>query len=65
MASYTFMLDPRSYPGAEAGAALLRIRSDTWVPAEVDPAQIDRRAGRAVWRAARRGVVFRGNTFAK
>jgi hypothetical protein len=44
MAGYTFTLDPRSYPGAEAGAALLRITSDTWVPAEVDPAQLDRRA---------------------
>jgi hypothetical protein len=43
MASYTFTLDPRSYPTG-ADAILLRIQSDTWVPAEADPAQIDRRA---------------------
>jgi hypothetical protein len=44
MASYTFTIDPRSYPDARAGAVLLRIRSGAWVPAKADPAQIDRRA---------------------
>jgi hypothetical protein len=44
MAGYTFTIDPRNYPNTGAGAILLRIRSGAWVPAKVDPAQIDRRA---------------------
>jgi hypothetical protein len=43
MAGYTFTIDPRNYPDAGAGAILLRIRSGAWVPAQADPAQIDRR----------------------
>ena len=44
MADYTLIIDPRVYPNAAAGAMLLRLRSDTWVPAKADPAQVDRRA---------------------
>jgi hypothetical protein len=44
MAEYTLTIDPRVYPNAAAGAMLLRLRSDTWVPAKADPAQVDRRA---------------------
>jgi hypothetical protein len=44
MAEYKLTIDPRVYPNAAAGAVLLRLRSDTWVPAKADPAQVDRRA---------------------
>jgi hypothetical protein len=44
MTGHTLTIDPHAYPNVAAGAMLLRIRSDTWVPAKADPAQLDRRA---------------------
>jgi hypothetical protein len=55
MGEYTLALDPRRYSAAAPDALLLRIRSDTWVPAQADPAQIDRRT---------LGVQFGGLTIA-
>jgi hypothetical protein len=44
MAEYTLTIDPRAYPRQSASALLLRIRSDTWMPAKADPALVDQRA---------------------
>jgi hypothetical protein len=43
MADYSLIIDPRAYPSPADGALLLRIHSDTWVPARADSAQIDQR----------------------
>jgi hypothetical protein len=51
MAGYRFTLDPRGQPAAGTGTFLLRIASTPWVPAESDPAQVDKR---------RLGVQFGG-----
>jgi hypothetical protein len=44
MTSYSLTIDPRVYHISADGALLLRIRSDTWVPAQADRSQIDRRS---------------------
>jgi hypothetical protein len=51
MAGYRFTIDPRGQPPPATGTYLLRIASQSWVPAESDPAQIDQR---------RLGVQFGG-----
>jgi hypothetical protein len=51
MAGYRFTLDPRGQPAPSTGTFLIRIASKAWVPAESDPAQIDKR---------RLGVQFGG-----
>jgi len=43
MTGYALTIDPRVYPNATPGALLLRLRSNTWVPAKAEPAQVDRR----------------------
>jgi hypothetical protein len=43
MQSYTIEIDPSRYGESQAPAMLLRMQSQPWVPAEVDPSQIDRR----------------------
>jgi hypothetical protein len=52
---YTIMIDPRSVPAPAGGSLLLRIQSDTWIPARDDPSQHDRR---------QLGVLFGGITIA-
>jgi hypothetical protein len=44
MTDYVLAIDPRRYSTLSSGSIVLRIRSDTWMPAKADPAQIDRRA---------------------
>lgn len=44
MASYSLPIDPALLDPSGTGSFLLRVESDTWVPAAVDPAQHDRRA---------------------
>lgn len=41
--SYTLRIDPRSYIGIPGKTVLIRIQSDTWIPARDDPQQHDRR----------------------
>jgi hypothetical protein len=43
MTSYRFTIDPRGQTPPATGAYVLRIFSKPWVPAQVDPAQIDQR----------------------
>jgi hypothetical protein len=43
IAGYRFTIDPRGQPAPPTGTYLLRIASPAWVPAQVDPAQIDQR----------------------
>ena len=44
MAGYSLTLDPRNYPASTTGSALLRLQSETWQPAQLDPALHDQRA---------------------